>query len=629
MTQPIPEDELRIDDLSFTDLLRIALENIPGASQGRWSLHGPVDPGVTLIEQFAWQLEQRLFMAEQTTDGVGLASLRLLGAAPPAATTPARTVLCLTGEQPGNELPAGTVLFLDGDRSGRRFSLDDAVTVLPVGAVDVTGRMLAAGDRLELAHDYAGPRITRKRLSLLVDVAAAPGVAPAWSPDAASVPPAGELRWTAVGRDGSESAVVVDDSTGGLRRAGLVHLDWPEVWNALGGEPCRLRATMTQGRFTEAVRINGAYANSAVASDRVAQVADLSGQLGGLLPLPSQQLRVDGAAGQLLDGPGAVTVTWLEQDGQPYTWTSVTDWLATGPADRVFFVDRARGELVFGDGRAGRIPRPAGGPATVAYSTSAGVAGNLGPGGFWVRAGGTGTAVNRVPATGGSDAETLSSAELRAAGDRATADRTVTTADAEQLVLATPGAGFQRARSSLGLHPDFPCVPVPSALSVTVVPYAERGPDSAKWTRAPQPDAGAMSAARGRVAGSRLVGQEVFVLPPVYRQVSVAVTVSRTALAPALEDRVRDALLRHLDPLEGGADGEGWPFGGAVRPSALIGVVSAELGPESTVIDLSVALDGGTPSSCGDLAIGSRELVWLGSLDVRWVTTVPAGGGLQ
>jgi hypothetical protein len=96
-----------------------------------------------------------------------------------------------------------------------------------------------------------------------------------------------------------------------------------------------------------------------------------------------------------------------------------------------------------------------------------------------------------------------------------------------------------------------------------------------------------------------------------------------------LEDRVRDALVRHLDPLLGGADGEGWPFGGTVRPSALVGVVSDALGPEATVTDLTVALDGGTPSGCVDLAIGSPELVYLRSVDIRWVTTVPTGGGLQ
>jgi hypothetical protein len=126
-----------------------------------------------------------------------------------------------------------------------------------------------------------------------------------------------------------------------------------------------------------------------------------------------------------------------------------------------------------------------------------------------------------------------------------------------------------------------------------------------------------------------LVGQEVFVLAPVYRRVTVQVTVTRSALSTSLEDRIRAALRRHLDPLRGGPDGTGWPFGAPVRPSALIGIVSAELGPESVVSGLAVALDDDPPSSCDELAIGERELVAFGRVDVTWVTAMPTGGGLR
>src|SRR5262249_51973301 len=159
---------------------------------------------------------------------------------------------------------------------------------------------------------------------------------------------------------------------------------------------------------------------------------------------------------------------------------------------------------------------------------------------------------------------------------------------------------------SLGLHPDFPCLQIPSAMSVTVVPYADRAGDPATWTPAPVPDAGALTAALSHLGAGRLVAQEVFVLAPIYRRVTVQVTVSRGALSTTLEDRIRAALGRHLDPLCGGPDGTGWPFGGPVRPSDLIGVVSNELGPESVVTELAVALDDGSPSSCDELPIGER-----------------------
>jgi predicted phage baseplate assembly protein len=256
--------------------------------------------------------------------------------------------------------------------------------------------------------------------------------------------------------------------------------------------------------------------------------------------------------------------------------------------------------------------------------------GNAAARGRWVRNDGPETATNPLPATGGADAEDMGSAEQRAMGDLAQADRTVTAADIEQLALATPGVGLQRAHVSLGLHPGFPCVQVPSAVSVTVVPFADRSRATSNWTRtAPRPDAGALSAARSQLAFGRLVGQEVFVLPPVYRRVSVQVTVSQTSRGEIVTRRVEDALRHHLDPLVGGSDRQGWPFGGAVRPSELIGVVTSALGVESTVTDLRVALEDGPSTDCADLAIGSRDLVWLESVRVNPVSTVPTGGGLQ
>ena len=104
-------------------MLRLALGDIPAASGGRWTLHGPVDPGVTLLERFAWELEQRLYSAEQVTPEMVRASLRLLGVGDPAGTRCARTVLCLAGTAPPVEVLAGTVFRLDGDHLDRRFAL--------------------------------------------------------------------------------------------------------------------------------------------------------------------------------------------------------------------------------------------------------------------------------------------------------------------------------------------------------------------------------------------------------------------------------------------------------------------------------------------------------------------------
>lgn len=644
MSQQAVERALRVDDLSFTDLLRIALEEIPGASGGRWTLHGPVDPGITLLERSAWELEQRLFSAEQVTDEMVRASLRLLGLGEPGATTCARTVLCLhagagseTGSGAGSataagrtDVPAGSVFALRRDPGGRRCALTEPVTVLPVGPFEAAGRLFGVGDRLELTHRHQGQPLASATLSLLLDLAAAPGVPPSWSPEAVEVPPPATLRWTAVGPDGSESPVAVTDTTGGLRRSGLLRLEWPVVWDTPGSDHCRLRVEVVGGGYPDPVRVLGVHPNAVPAEHRVSQTRDVTDQLAALPPLPGGRVRLPGTANRLLDGAGGVTLDVTEPSQEPVRWTAVASWTGTGPRDRVFVVDRERGELQLGDGRAGRILRVGEETAAVArFATGGGDAGNLGKGGDWIREDGPGVATNPVPVEGGHEAEDVAAAALRAAADLDVADRTVTLEDVRRLTLTTPGVGLERAHPSLGLHPDFPCVPIPSAVSVTVVPHADRSGDPAAWIADPVPDDGMLAAVRARLGRGRLVGQEVFVLPPVYREVRVAATVTRSALSPVLEGRLERAIRRFLDALEGGSEGQGWDFGGPVRPSALMGVLARELGPESTVTGVEVTLDDEATNACDDVSIGERELVRFAGLVVTWVDADPVGGGLR
>ncbi|TML03974.1 MAG: hypothetical protein E6G41_12740, partial [Actinobacteria bacterium] len=391
--------DISIDTLAYADLVRIGLEDIPGASQSEWTLHGAVDPGITILELLAWQLEQRLFMADQLTEPMVRASLRLLGLDEPAAAQAAVTVLSVTTPGAASPLPAGTVFALRRDTSGRRFATDADVPVQPVGAVEASGRLLTTGDALELTlHTTTGTAAAGAELSLLVDVAAAPGVAPSWSPDAADVQPPADLRWEAIGPAGTLSAVDVHDTTGALRRSGLLTLPWPAVWDEAGADAPRLRAVATGASYTEPVRIAAVSPNAVVARHREPRSADVSDQVGGFLPLPERSVGLDDAGGALLDGEGDVVLAVTERDGERHEWTGVRSWVAIGPADRVFLVDRDRGRLRFGDGRAGRILRPGATPdAQLRFALGAGREGNLGAGGEWVQDGGA-AAINPVAA---------------------------------------------------------------------------------------------------------------------------------------------------------------------------------------------------------------------------------------
>jgi len=618
-----------LDDLSFDDLLRIALADIPGSSRGAWTLHGPVDPGITVLELYCWLFEQRLFMAGQQTEPVMRAALRLLGIGDPRTASAATTVLALRPGAAPAVLPAGTVMDLDRDPSGRAFATTADVAVLPVSSVRAEGGLGRAGDVLDLVLTVTAVPAGRPVLTLLADLDAPPGTPPGWAAGAPEVPPPADLGFTALGPGAASQPaepVEVDDGTGGLRRPGLLAFAWPAAWSAPG--KCRLRITAQSGSWTEPVRLRAVHPNAAPAEHLVLQSVSVDAELARFLPLPGRRLRLPSPPGTVCDRPGAVRLTVTEADGAVQEWRSVTSWTGAGPGDRVMLADRARSEVVFGDGRAGRILRPAANPASrLVWSIGAGPAGNLGAGSGWVQDGGPAVAVNPVPASGGAPAETPAQVRQRAGDDLGRPVRTVHAADTEELAAGTPGAGIARAHALPGLHPDFPCTIVPGALAVTVVPFAVRDAPPDTWTLAPMPDDGALAAVRAVLAAGRLAGQELFVLPPVYRALSVVVTIGPSAQEAAARTRIRSAVTRFVDPLTGGDGEDGWPFGGVVRPSRLAALARTAAGPAVAVTEVTVALDGGTATACDDLPIGSRELVRLA--DVQVATSGAAQGILS
>jgi hypothetical protein len=70
---PLP----RLDDRTFADLVDEARTLIP-TYKPEWTNHNPSDPGITLIELFAWLAEMLIYRADQVPDRHRLVFLRLL-----------------------------------------------------------------------------------------------------------------------------------------------------------------------------------------------------------------------------------------------------------------------------------------------------------------------------------------------------------------------------------------------------------------------------------------------------------------------------------------------------------------------------------------------------------------------
>ncbi|MFJ7219123.1 baseplate J/gp47 family protein [Amycolatopsis sp. NPDC098790] len=632
MTLPVP----KLDDLTWADLMAAVTRRIPAESDGTWTLHAPVDPGVTLLELFAYLLEQRLYWLDQAPDELVVAILKLLGLEPPRPAQAAATVLALRPESDvPAEVPEGTVFARD-PAAAIRFSLDDDVTAFPVEgeAAVFTDRDRTADLRARrgvplLASDgsaasarftlpLTGAHTTTGWLSVFFELDSP--VPPSWSPLAAPAAPPAELTWSWFRPSGDASGAFeeVEDGTGGLRRSGVVRLRPPADWSTVHNG---LLVSTPAATYASPPRLLRLAVNvSAARHLEHRAVTGFTDQTDEWLKLPGQRLVLPDAAGRLL---GAELRLADEE------WESAVDFTFGTSRDRVFLLDRDEGALVFGDGLTGRIPRPEG-ETVVEYSIGGGRDGNGGVTGNWlpVTADSPVRAANLVQADGGADPETPARARDRAAGALGEVTRAVTAEDFVTLAVTTPGVAVGRAYAALGEHPGFPCARVPGAVTVHIVPSVPR--DGADVVPAPVPDPGTVCAVAARLAKTRLLTAEVFVRAPAYRDVRLRVDLSGT---PA--DRVKvstvagDALRRFLDPLVGGDDETGWPLGEALRPSALLRAAQQALGDLADVTAVAIGVDGADPAqTCDDVELRAGELPVVREVRTHVVPAVEPGEGL-
>jgi len=267
------------------------------------------------------------------------------------------------------------------------------------------------------------------------------------------------------------------------------------------------------------------------------------------------------------------------------------------------------------------------------YAAGGGDAGNVPPSTWQALAGPLSDAASYVPAVGGRDDETLDAAQLRVSGALRVPTRAVTPADHEAVARTAPGVAVARAHAEVGFLQG-ECGVVPGVTTVFVVPaLPSRTRDRVRAgtaIAAPACDPGALDAVRAAFARARLVGELVRVVSAVYRRVRLRATITG---APhdreAVRRRVAGAIRLHLDPLLGGDDHTGWPFGQPVRPTALLGVAQRELGDRGEVDEVAIAIDGGALAACEDVAIRPHELVAVDAIDVVIATASAAEAGLR
>jgi predicted phage baseplate assembly protein len=606
MALPVPNlDDRRFQDL-VDDAKRMVQQRCP-----EWTDHNVSDPGVTLIETFAFMVDELLYRLNRVPDRLYITYLDLLGVTLHPA-TPAVTDLTFWLSAPQDD----DITVAEGvEASTLRTEHDDAVVFATTRPVVVPPRRLlhlmtqqADGSDPVLRSEEllsgaefpcfgAPPRLEDTVLFGLDDPAPSCAVALRLVCDVQGVgvdPTMPPLVWEAWDGSAWAACEVEHDQTGGLNRPGDVVVHVPASHQA--SVVNRLRAGWLRCRVVEAIEGYPFYSASPTLSSAEAFT------IGGTVPgVHAETVRdeilglSEGVAGQtftLEHGPVVAGGPELEVEvagGAGWeTWTEVDTFAGCDDQDRVFRIDRSTGDVQFGpavrerDGTFtvyGAVP-PKGAPIRVPhYRTGGGPRGNVAARAVSVLR----TTIpmvdrveNRRAATGGVTAETIDQAKVRGPVALRTRDRAVTVEDYEQLARrAAPGIARVR------------CVPASGegdagSVRVLVVPSAAVDERARLRFEDLVPSPEMLQAVSEYVEPRRTVGTRVAVEPPFYQGVTV---VARLVARPrASTDDLRQhaavALNRYFDPITGGPQGDGWPFGRPVQSGEVFAVLQNLHGTE-------------------------------------------------
>lgn len=403
------------------------------------------------------------------------------------------------------------------------------------------------------------------------------------------------LRWEFLTRDEDGNLLAlpleqVADSSRGGRQLGVVRLRLPNntqlydslqpsdpMFAGLGDNPPELPAPLSGEHVVFWLRLSSE------------DEPDLSlGYLGvNGLDLLGQGLKTDLMIGigsgnpdhmiQLPDvniDPGSI-VLQVEEDNAWVSWQRV-DFLTGLDGDaKVYRLDPVAGVVYFGDGLEGGKRPPRGRRIRIAsYLHGGGSASNL-PAGEIKEIGFNASRLNlrhEWPTKGGIDAETVTQAERRIPQFLTHRNRAVTEADFRTLAQNNPVNPVAKAEVLVGFIPGSNLNAirenVPGAVSVFVLP-----PRQPALRQTPKPTKGLLKDVFEYLLQRLLIGTELYVLSPEYVPLAVGVKVQVVDLETEQEtlQAVQQAVVNFLWPLApGGALGDGWGMGVAVRDSELV-----------------------------------------------------------
>ncbi len=639
---PLPTPTL--DDRHFQDIVDQAKLLIPRYCR-EWTDHNVSDPGVTLIELFAWMTDMLLYRVNQVPDKNYIKFLELIGMhleEPRAATAP--VTFYLSAAQPVDiTIPAETEVATVRTETEPAiiFTTEHNLTIRPPVVLEAYTRNVSRDSKEPwVRHNLRQTENVQRRMAIFpqkpgpgdafflalgkdhsqhilalvlsCDLAGGAGVDPNNPPIQWQVWQGGAARWV--------PCEMEHDGTRGFNQSGEVILYVPDMVQAdfQGIKAYWLRCLLTDSQAGHGsykvspvvhqlrIEARGGTVSARHATSVHNEILGTSdgtpGQRFKLLHTPI--LALDPARDRLVVEPAS---------GKPQYWQEVADFADSGADDYHFTLDKLDGTLTLGpsllqpDGlmyRFGAVPDKGSLLRISRYQYGGGVDGNVARNTLNVLKSSipyVAHVTNRAAAIGGRDAQSLEDAKLRAPQMLRTRTRAVTADDYEYLASQVPGVARARCLAP-GAQPGDRSDPRPGQVFVITLPQADISQGRIPPERLVL-SAELRSAVLAYLDARRLLGTALEVRQPDYVWISVQARLhvpehSDPMLITEVQQRAEDALYTFLNPYVGGPRGDGWPFGRALNRSEIYGLLQGIQDVEyveDVQISMSEASNGADP----------------------------------
>ena len=593
-----------LDDRKFQDIVSEARSKIPLYCPS-WTDYNLSDPGITIIELFAWMVDMLLYRLNRVPEKNYIKFMDMIGIRlEPPKSAKVDVTFHLSAPQPEQvTIPQGTEIATvrtetrdaisfttDRDFSIVIPSLSHALTAVenkytdilsplnnPDRTVSVFQEVPQENDALYLgyAEDLASHTLLLSVQSTLEGI----GVNPQDPPWSWEYWDGDYEKWSPM--------LLEEDTTGGLNANGqiIVYIPGSNAMRDVNGLfACWIRCRAIQPRsgqngYSSSPKVRNIVSETIGCTVPASQSFKTTNELlGRSTGKPGQEFQLHNVPVLTLDQGETIEVE-TENEGEFESWQEVADFADSDPEDMHFSLDNITGQIKFGpsmkqptgeERQYGKLPPVDRLIRFSSYRSGGGIIGNVGEGTIKVLKSSipyVDSVKNFDRARDGTDAETLEMAKLRVPRVLRTNTRAVTREDFEYLAVQ---ASTKVARAK-GISPDDSTDSnlSPGTTRVLLVPTVVECENyiSVEQLEVPR---NVIEEVRDYLDERRLLGTRLELGEPQYLYVSVEAHVRiRRGYQKQAADDIEKRLYQYINPICGGADGTGWPFGRSLIPSEI------------------------------------------------------------